>query len=64
MTVLPGSSETNLQEVPVTEILLRRAHIDDVVAWGESLDLLLECKSKTTRGYVVAASSSGVFEVD
>lgn len=37
------------------EILLRRAHIDDVVAWGESLDHLLECKSKTlvTGGFML-----------
>lgn len=25
-----------------------RAHIDDVTEWGESLDHLLECKSKNT----------------
>lgn len=32
-------------------LLLRRAPVDDVVAWGESLDHLLECKSKLDHGF-------------
>lgn len=34
------------QDAHFTTFLLCRAPVDDVVAWGESLDHLLECKSK------------------
>lgn len=46
-------------------VLFRRAPVDDVMAWGESLDHLLECKSELTYGFtpltLVKSSSPSSF---
>lgn len=43
------------QEVHFKNLLFCRAPVDDVLAWGESLDHLLECKSEPTHGFTLLA---------